>query len=460
MTSWPARLADRVVTDEQVKQSYAADASPAPSPSPADFTAFTDFTVVRARDRDDVIAVLEHAQATGTPVVPQGARTSRVGGARATPGAIVLNVEGLAGVHEVNELEGYAVVGPGVVTDDLKAAAAAAGLFYGPDPASAATCTIGGNVATNAGGLCCVKYGVTADWIKALEVVLPGGEVMRTGHRTAKGVAGYDLTGLVVGSEGTLGVVSEVVVRLAPAPDPARTALATFDSIEAAVAGVLALRRDRHRPCLLEILDHASIAAVQAVGDHGFPADCAAVLLVQSDRPDHVAQDVARYGQLLSDAGATAVAVADDAQESDALLHGRRVLSTAIEALGGRLAEDVCVPVARLGDFIRGVHAVAERTGVTIPVSGHAGDGNLHPSIMFVHGDPDSLARAWGAFDEVVRLGLDLGGTIAGEHGIGSVKARWLEAELGAAEVARQRRVKAVFDPRGIMNPGAVFTAE
>ncbi len=197
--------------------------------------------------------------------------------------------------------------------------------------------------------------------------------------------------------------------------------------------------------------------AIQAFGDFGFPVGCAAVLLVQSDRPGHVADDLTRYAGLLAAAGAVEVAVADDAQESEALLAGRRVMSTAFEALGGRLAEDVCVPVRRLGDFVAGIEAIASRRGVTIPVSGHAGDGNLHPSIVFARDDPDSLARAWEAFDEVIRLGLSLGGTITGEHGIGSVKVPWLGLEVGQAELDRQRRLKAVFDPAGIMNPGKVF---
>jgi len=449
----PDSIAPREVVDADVKRTYAVDATPSPAPPPSDFT------VVRARDVGDVVEVLVHAQRTGTPVVPQGARTSRSGGAVASEGCIVLNVEGLAAIHELDELEGYAVVGPGVVNADLKRAAAEVGLFYGPDPASWETCTIGGNVATNAGGLCCVKYGVTSDWVKALQVVLPGGEVMRTGHLTAKGVAGYDLTGLFVGSEGTLGVVTEVVVRLAPPPDPALTALAVFDSLDAAVSGIVALRRDRHRPSLLEIMDRTSIRVIQEFGDYGFPQDSEAVLLVQSDRPDHTADDVARYAALLEGAGAVEVAVADDAHESEALLEGRRVVSTALEAKGSRLVEDVCVPIGHLGDFLRGVQAIADRRSVLVPVSGHGGDGNLHPSIVFAADDPDAVARAWEAFDDVIRLALSLGGTITGEHGVGSLKVPWLGLELGPAELARQQRVKAVFDPLGIMNPGKVFPA-
>ncbi|MDN5791228.1 MAG: FAD-binding protein, partial [Micrococcales bacterium] len=303
-----------VVSDRGVAATYAIDASPGVS-GPADFM------VIRARDRGDIVAVMQHAQAHGIPVVPQGARTGVVGGAVAVDGGYVLNVEALNGI-EVHAAEGYVVAGPGAVNADVKRAAAEVGLFYPPDPASSGSSTIGGNVATNAGGLCCVKYGVTADYIRGLQVVLPGGEIVTTGRRTAKGVAGYDLTGLFVGSEGTLGVVSSVVARLIPAPDPALTVLATFGSLDEAIDGIVALRADRHRPSLLEILDRTSIEAIQQLADYGFPQDCAAALIVQSDRPDHTSEDVKRYAALLTAAGAGEVAVADDAQEADALLEG------------------------------------------------------------------------------------------------------------------------------------------
>jgi len=446
----PGLSARALVTDPGIAATYAVDAS-------LGSTAPASYTVVRARDVADVVAVLAEAHAHGIPVVPQGARTSLAGGATASEGSIVLNVEGLDEVAEVNELEGYAVVGPGVVNQDLKKAVSGVGLFYPPDPASSATCTIGGNVATNAGGLCCVKYGVTADYIKALEVVLPGGELIRTGHRTGKGTAGYDLTGLFVGSEGTLGVVTSIVTRLIPAPDPALTALATFDSLDRATDGVLALRRDRHRPSLLEFLDRATIVAVQAVADFGFPNDCAAALIVQSDRPGHAAEDVLRYAGLLESAGATEVAVADDEQEADALMAGRRALNAALEAKGGRFIEDVCIPVGRLAELIRAGEEISTRRGVEITLSGHGGDGNLHPCFFFTLGDAESRHRAEEAFGDMVRLALAMGGTITGEHGVGSLKRRWLPLELGEPEMDRQRAVKALFDPRGIMNPGKVY---
>jgi glycolate oxidase len=450
VTTFPRSLAARSVTDPDVRSRYAVDES-------LGATAPEHFEVVRARDLDDVVEVLRWAQETRTPVVPQGARSGLAGGSVALEGGVVLNLEALAGVVEVDPLESPAVVGPGTVTADLKVAAAEADLFYPPDPASSAFCTIGGNVATNAGGLCCVKYGVTADYVNALQVVLAGGEVIRTGHRTAKGVAGLDLTGLFVGAEGTLGVVTEVTVRLVPSPDPALTALATFDSLDAASRAIVALRRERHRPSLLELLDGPTIEAVQAIGDFGFPADCAAVLIVQSDRPGHTAEDAHRYAVALTGAGATEVAVADDPQESEALLAGRRALHHALVAKGPHFVEDVCVPVGQLTALIAAGRDISARTGVEITMSGHGGDGNLHPSLFFDPHEPGSRGRAEAAFGELVGAALAMGGTITGEHGVGSLKSRWLPDEVGAASIARQRALKAVFDPHGILNPGRVY---
>jgi len=440
----------RTVTDPDVKATYAVDES-------LGATAPDEFEVVRARDLADVVEVLRWAEATRTAVVPQGARSGLAGGSVAAERGVVLNLEAMSAVTAIDPVESVAVVEPGVRTADLKAAVAELGLFYPPDPASSAFCTIGGNVATNAGGLCCVKYGVTADYVRGLEVVLPGGEVVRTGRRTAKGVAGLDLTGLFVGSEGTLGVVTSVVTRLLPAPDPALTALATFATLEAASEAIVAMRLDRFGPSLLELLDAGTITALQALADYGFPDGVAAALIVQSDRPGHTGEDVQRYADLLTAAGATEVAVADDSQESEALLAGRRALHHALVAKGAHFIEDVCVPVARLTDLIRAGQDISARTGVEIVMSGHGGDGNLHPSLFFEPADPASRERAETAFGELVTAALAMGGTITGEHGVGSLKARWLAQELGEAELARQRRLKAFFDPHGIMNPGRVY---
>ena len=304
-------LAVDTVTDPDVKAGYGTDES-------VGATAPADFEVVRARDLADVVEVMRWAHETRTPVVPQGARSSLTGSSVAIDGGIVLNTERMASVTTIDPLEGIAVCGPGVVNKQLKDAVAEHGMFYPPDPASSAFCTIGGNVATNAGGLCCVKYGVTADYVRSLQVVLAGGEVIRTGHRTAKGTAGLDLTGLFVGSEGTLGVVTEVTTRIIPAPDPALTVLATFDSLDAASAAIVALRRERHVPSLVELLDRAAVAAVQSLADYGFPGDCEAVLLVQSDRPGHTGED-----RVLAEAPAELHRVVlPEAQHEEAVLRG------------------------------------------------------------------------------------------------------------------------------------------
>lgn len=449
----PAALVGAVVDDPDIAVGYAVDAMPGQAP-------VTDFTLVRARDAADVVAVLQQAQAHGIPVVPQGARTGLTGGASASAGCIVLNVEALDGIEDVDPVQGLAVVGPGVVNEALKTEAARAGLWYSPDPASAATCTIGGNVATNAGGLCCVKYGVTADHVRGLEVVLPGGEMIRTGRRTAKGVAGYDLTGLFVGSEGTLGVVTRVVTALIPRPAPPMTAVAAFEDLTRLTGAVVALRRDHARPSLVEFLDRETVGAIMALGDYGYPTDCAGIVLVQSDREGYAGADVARYADLLAASGATEVAFAETPQTSADLMAGRRALNTALDRTGPSLVEDVCVPVARLGDVMRASADLAAQAGVRMTIAGHAGDGNLHPRFYYDECDPGSLHRATAAFDGLVDIVLAAGGTITGEHGVGIQKAPWLRRELGDAEWHRQVRIKAFFDPTGIMNPGKVYAGE
>ncbi|MCB1252516.1 MAG: FAD-binding protein [Austwickia sp.] len=439
------------VTDPAVKATYGVDQT-------IGSTAPTTYEVVRATCVADVVEVMRYAAAHDVPIVPQGARTCLTGAASAIEGGIVLNTEKLSTIEQIDEIESIAVVGPGTVTGELRRAVAEKGLFYPPDPGSVDSCTLGGNVAMNAGGLCCVKYGVTADYIRGLEVVLPGGEILTTGRRTAKGVTGFDLTGLFVGSEGTLGVVTKVITKLLPKPESALTALATFDSLDAASQAIVALRLASSRPSLMEFLDGPSIAAIQALGDFGFPADCAAALLVQSDRTGCAAADVAQYARIMESVGATEIAIADDEQESEMLLAGRRSLNAAHENVGPHLLEDMCVPVKALPELVRRGQAIGAAHGLTIMMAGHAGDGNLHPAIFFDPRDPAQTAAAWAAFDELVDAALGLGGTLAGEHGVGSLKAPWLRREIGDLSYGLQRQLKAVFDPTGIMNPGRVFT--
>lgn len=450
MTDTAVPALPHLITDPTVKAAYGVDATFGSRPP-------SHFDVVLATSVQDVVDVMRYADAHGVPVVPQGARTALTAAASAVEGCIVLNTEQLDTIEEVDDVEGIAVVGPGVITGDLRRAAAERNMFYPPDPGSVDTCTIGGNVAMNAGGMCCVKYGVTADYVRGLEVVLPDGELLRTGRRTAKGVTGLDLTGLFVGSEGTLGVVTKVVTKLVPKPEPALTTLATFDSLEAASQAIVALRRSGSRPSMLEFLDGPSIGTIQALADFGFPAGCAAALLVQSDRPGYASADVAEYSRIMREHGAIGTEVAVDPQESDRLLAGRRSLNTAQVAYGPHLVEDMCVPVRHLPDLVRAGEAIGARHGLQIMFAGHGGDGNLHPAIFFDPADPAQTEQAWLAFDDLIEAALALGGTLAGEHGVGSLKAPWLRREIGDLSYGLQQQLKSVFDPKGIMNPGRVY---
>ena len=390
------------------------------------------------------------------PVVPQGARTGLSGGANAVDGGILLSLTRMDAIVEVDPVDQVAVVQPGVVNADLSRAALEQGMFYPPDPSSWEESTLGGNLATNAGGLCCVKYGVTGDFVRGLEVVLANGEVIRAGRRTVKGVAGYDLTRLLVGSEGTLGVITEATLSLRPAPEDALTMAAVFDDVRTALEAATRIMASGQRPSLLEFLDGPSIAAIQAYRDMGLPDGARAMLLLQSDRGPLAAEDVEILGRLCRDLGAVEVAVATDQQESEMLLEARRLINAAIEKVGASFVDDVAVPRARLIDLLTGVERIAREHGVTIMCPGHIGDVNMHPHVVFDRGDDDAAARAADAFGAIMELALRLGGTITGEHGVGALKRPWLGQELGEVGLGLQSRIKNAFDPLGILNPGKV----
>jgi glycolate oxidase len=439
-----------VVTDEATSDSYRHD-------SASFCAAGRPLGVVRPTTTEQVQTVMRWASQHRVPVVPQGARTGLSGGANAIDGALMLSLVRMNRIVEIDEVDQVAVVEPGVVNADLSRAVAAVGLFYPPDPSSWEMSTIGGNLATNAGGLCCVKYGVTADFVRGLEVVLADGEVLRTGRRTAKGVAGYDLTRLLVGSEGTLGVITQATLALRPAPEPALTMAAVFDKTADAMTAVARIMASGLRPSMMEFLDRPSIRAVQAYRDMGLPVDAAALLISQSDRGPLAAADVAAMGAMCEELGASEVAVAEDAAESAMLTQARRLVNPAVEELGATLVDDVAVPRARLVDLLAGMERIAAETGMLIVCPGHIGDGNMHPTVVFDRGDEAAAERAQQAFDAIMRLALELGGTITGEHGVGLLKKSWLREELGERSYALQREVKAVFDPLGILNPGKVL---
>jgi glycolate oxidase len=450
---------DAVLTDRDLLRTYEHDE--------ADLCGHgTPLAVVRPRRTADVAAVLRLAAAHRVPVVPQGARTGLAGAANAVDGAVILSLTGMNEIVEIDAAERVAVVQPGVVNADLRQAAAKHGLYYPPDPGSWESSTIGGNVATNAGGMCCVKYGVTAEYVLGLEVVLAGGEILRCGRRTAKGVAGYDLTRLFVGSEGTLGVITELTLRLRPAATEPLTLVAVFPTTAAAGVAVAAITASGSTPSLLELIDQTFLRAIEAYGRMGLDTSAQALLLAASDAAVAAPAELDLMATLCREAGAAEVYVAGDPAEAHALLQARRLAHPAMERFaaamfpggnGGVIIDDVAVPRRHLVEMIDGIGAVAAEHGVTIGVVGHAGDGNLHPNIVVDRSDPSSVERGARAFDAIMALGLRLGGTCTGEHGVGLLKREWLARELGPVGMRVHRAIKDALDPAGILNPGKVL---
>ncbi|ACU40722.1 FAD-binding oxidoreductase [Actinosynnema mirum] len=440
-----------VLTDTDVTSAYERDMMPlAPHGSP--------LAVVLPSTAAQVQDVVRACAAAGVPIVPRGAGSGLSGAANALPGCVVLVTTRMNAIVEVDPANRLAVVEPGVVNLDLRTAVEAHGLFYPPDPSSYDWCTIGGNLATNAGGLCCVKYGVTTDSVLGLEVVLASGELLRTGRRTVKGVAGYDLTKLFVGSEGTLGVITRATLALRPLPQAPATLVATFDSTSAAGAAVTGVVRAGVVPSLMEIMDRSSVQAVERYLRTDLGAG-AAVLLCQSDSGGEAAlRELGEVARVCEEAGAELVHTTDDPAEGADLLAARRAVLTALEVYGTWLTDDVCVPRTRIADLITGCEAIAEDVRLRIAVVGHAGDGNMHPTIVYDPASADEAERALAAFERILALGLDLGGTVTGEHGVGKVKQAWLEREAGPVALRVHRDLKRALDPQGLFNPGSMFS--
>ncbi|MGI9018705.1 MAG: FAD-binding oxidoreductase [Euzebya sp.] len=439
--------AGRILTDPDILASYRRDRAPGlPAGHPA--------AVIRAQSTGEVQSVMRAAHRRGVPVVPRGAGAGLHGGANATDGCIVLSLELMRSVLDVDPLDRLCQVQPGIMNLALKQELAGSAMWYPPDPASMAFCSIGGNIATNAGGLCCVKYGVTRDWVAGLEVVLADGTLVTTGAKTIKSVAGYDLTSLFVGSEGTLGVVTQATLRIRPLPPQASTLVAFFDDLAhagAAVADICA----GEPPALLEIMDRATIGAVDDWQRMDLDTDAAALLLIQSDldfpaRTGHVAT----IEKACAAGGATYVARTDDPAEGEALLQARRMALPAIERRGVALLEDVGVPRSKVPDLIQATERIAIDRGTEIYSYGHAGDGNMHPTLRWDLNDADQKRRAMQAFDDILAAALELGGTTTGEHGVGLLKTDWLEREVGTASLEVQRSIKNALDPSHILNPG------
>jgi glycolate oxidase len=441
----------RLLTDIADRESYRLDET-------AYLAAGLPGAVALPASTDEVAALLRLATRHRVPVVPRGAGTGLSGGAAGIEGALTVAVTRMDRILEIDRDNLCVITQPGVINADLKKAVAAEGLFYPPDPASYESCSIGGNLGTNAGGLCCVKYGQTRDWVLGLEVVLADGTVIRTGGRTVKDTAGYSLTHLIVGSQGTLGIVTEATLRLRPLPGPRATILAFFGSLGAAGDAVAAMTRAGIVPVTLELLDHETILAVDDAHNLGLDRDAAAMLLVESDAPGAAAAaELDESEKAIAGAGATSVVRAQDAQEADWLRQARRLALRALERRGTVRMEDVGVPRARVPQLLAAIERIAAAHKVRCATFGHAGDGNLHPNLIFDRDDPDAARLTHLVRDEIFRAALDLGGTVTAEHGIGAARREWLPIQRGEGAVAAMRAIKNALDPLGILNPGRVL---
>jgi glycolate oxidase len=413
--------------------------------------------VVTARTIEDVQTTMRIASQHRTPVVPRGAGTGLAGGAIGGAGEIVLSMLAMKEILEVNLDDELAVVQPGILNDDLNAALAPRGLWFAPDPASKAISTVGGNIATNAGGLLCAKYGVTREAVLGMKIVLADGRLMTLGHRTVKGVTGYDLTALLIGSEGTLGVIVEATLKLRALPTgPKATIGAYFETVDQAARASSVITASRLRPAAMELIAQS---ALTGIGEYlGLDLDSrGSYLLVQLDGPGAPSEAEAAVS-IIRSLGGDAEITTDEA-EGERLFAIRRSFHPAMTAKGTVLIEDVAVPRSQLPAMFAAISGIEKKYGMVIPTVAHAGDGNLHPNFIFnKHGEgPDVPPEVWAAADEMFLACLRLGGTLTGEHGVGILKRRWLRDELGDDQVDLQRELKRVFDPLNILNPGKIF---
>jgi glycolate oxidase len=410
------------------------------------------------RTTGEVVEIVRLAGQHRVPLVPRGAGTGLSGGAIAVEGGLTVTFTQMDSIVEIDPANLSATVQPGVINADLGRAAAEHGLFYPPDPASFEMCTIGGNLAENSGGLRCVKYGVTRDWVLGLEVVLADASVIRTGGKNVKDVVGYDLAGLFVGSEGTLGLITEATLRLLPEPAAKLTMLAFFPSVPAAGLAVAGITAAGVVPVTLELMDAFTIAAVDDMHQLGLDRGAAAMLMIESDAGGAAAErELSASEAACLEAGATSIVRAANAQEADWLRQARRAAHGALERAGVARMDDVGVPCSRIPEMLADIERIAKAHALRVGVFGHAGDGNLHPTYIVERDDPGAEAQIDAVRDEIYRAALALGGTVSGEHGTGVAKRRYLELQRGPAAVTVMRRIKQALDPHDLLNPGKVL---
>jgi glycolate oxidase len=441
---------DRLTVDREKLEAYGRDES--------DLGVFPPDAAVLVETAEEIRTVFAIASRHRVPVIPVAARSGKSGGVLALQGGIAVSLERMNRILEISPDDLVARVQPGVITGILQAEVEKHGLFYPPDPNSLEMCTLGGNVAENAGGPRALKYGVTREYVLGLTVVVPTGEILRVGKRSIKGVAGYDLTALLVGSEGTLGIVTEITLKLLPRPRHVSTALVVFASVADAARAVTKVLTAGILPRCLELLDDVSLAAAAKTSPYKFPAGAGAALLVETDGNDEesVFGEIVRLAEVVqADAQGEVIVAQNEAQRRD-VWETRRYLSVNLKTLHPmKLSEDIAVPRSRIPEMVDRAKAIGTRLGLVVATYGHAGDGNLHCNVLFDR--PEERPKVDEAVAEILRIAVDLGGTITGEHGVGLAKRDFLAYEQGAEVVALERRLKAVFDPLGILNPGKIF---
>ena len=443
---------EHVLAREEDRWCYAYDAT--------DLTHLPDL-VVFPGSAEEIAGIVKLANRHRFPVVPRGAGTGRAGGSVPIAGGVVLVTTRLNRILEINPEDMVAVVEPGVITGKLKRAVAEHGLYYPPDPGSAEYCTIGGNVASGAGGAVAIQYGVTRDYVLGLTVVLPTGEIIEAGARTMKGVVGYDLTRLFLGSEGTLGVITRIILRLAPQPATRLSLAAGFTTLETALAAVGQVLRSGLTPTAVEFMDQATLRCVREMLPFSLKPQVTALLLIMVDGHSRdVGERVKRLGQICKNAGAKVLLKAKDADEAERLWAARRAISPAtFKIKPHKVSEDVAVPLGAIPLLVAQVQEISQRRDLPVICYGHAGDGNIHVNIMFDQGRPAERQAAHEAVEDLFALVRRLQGTLSGEHGVGLTKAPYIGLELSEAAIALQKRLKQVFDPHNIMNPGKIFPA-
>jgi glycolate oxidase len=415
--------------------------------------------VVFPRTPQQISAILKLANEHRFPVVPRGAGTGFTGGTIPVEGGVVLVLTKMNKILKIDQENLLAIVEPGVVTYDLQQEVEKVGLFYPPDPASLKSSTLGGNVAECAGGPRAVKYGVTKDYVLGLEAVLPTGEIISAGVQTVKSVVGYDLTKLLVGSEGTLGVITKIILRLIPLPKAKRTMLVIFPTIESAATSVSQVISSRIIPTTLEFMDNATIRCVEDYLHMGLPVDAGALLIIEVDgAPEALNGEVEEIRKICETNRAMEIKVAKDKEEAEDLWKARRAVSSAVVKLNPtKINEDVTVPRSKVADILRRAEAISKKYDLLIVNFGHAGDGNIHVNVLIDKRKPGELEKAHAAVKEIFQAAIDLGGTLSGEHGIGITKAPYLPLELGDMGIEVMKRIKKAFDPNNILNPGKIF---